>query len=42
LLNVATPFTAFTDSVPPTPEGLELIDTCAVEPVNEFPLASCN
>ena len=29
LLNVATPFTAFTANVPPTPVGLELIFTCA-------------
>ena len=42
LLNVATPFTAFAVNVPPTPAGPELIVTCAVDPANGFPLASCN
>jgi hypothetical protein len=42
LLNVATPFTAFTVSVPPTPAGVELIVTDAVEPVTTFPFSSCN
>jgi hypothetical protein len=42
LLNVTTPLTAFSVSVPLTPDGLELIVTCAEEPVNGFPLVSCN
>jgi hypothetical protein len=37
---VATPFTAFTVSVPPTPAGVELIVTEAVDPVNGFPFSS--
>jgi hypothetical protein len=39
LLNVATPFTAFTVSVPLTPAGVELIVTAAAE-VTRLPLAS--
>jgi hypothetical protein len=39
-LNVATPFTAFTVSVPLTPAGVELIVTCADDPVTRFPLVS--
>ena len=40
MLKVATPFTAFTVSVPLTPAGAELIVTEAVDPVNGFPFAS--
>jgi len=42
LLNVATPLTAFAVNVPLTPAGVELIVTCAVDPVIAFPLLSCN
>ena len=42
LLNVATPLIAFAVSVPLTPAGLELIVTCAVEPLSGFPFSSCN
>jgi len=40
LLNVATPFTALTVNVPPTPAGVELIVTEADDPVTRFPFAS--
>jgi hypothetical protein len=40
LLNVATPFTAVTVSVPPTPAGVELIVTDAEDPVTRFPFTS--
>ena len=40
MLNVATPFTALTVSVPPTSAGVELIVTCAEDPVSKFPFAS--
>jgi hypothetical protein len=39
-LNVATPLTAFAVSVPLTPAGVELIVTCAEDPVTRFPLLS--
>jgi hypothetical protein len=40
VLNVATPFTAFTVNVPPTPAGVEPIVTEADDPVTRFPFAS--
>jgi hypothetical protein len=40
LLNVATPFTAATVVVPPTPAAVEVIVIDAFEPVTTFPLAS--
>ena len=42
MLKVATPFTAFTVTVPLTPAGVELIVTEAVDPVIGFPFASSN
>ena len=42
MLNVATPLTAFAVSVPLTPAGVELMLTCAVDPVIAFPFSSCN
>src|SRR6266496_5647080 len=41
LLNVATPATAFTLSVPLTPGGVELMVIAAVDPVTTLPPASC-
>src|SRR5271165_5399431 len=40
LLNVATPLTAFAVNVPLTPDGVELMVTCAEEVVTRFPFAS--
>jgi hypothetical protein len=40
VLNVATPFTAFTVNVPLTPACVELIVTEAGDPVTRFPFAS--
>ena len=42
LLNVATPLTAFAVKVPLTPDGVELMVTCAVDPAIAFPFSSCN
>ncbi len=41
LLNVATPFTAAIVVVPPTPEGVEVMVTDAVDVLTRLPLASC-
>lgn len=40
LLNVATPLTEVTVNVPLTPAGVEVIVTCADEPVTGFPFTS--
>jgi len=42
LLKVATPLPEFAVNVPLTPAGVELMVTCAVDPVIAFPLLSCN
>ncbi len=41
LLNVATPFTAATVVVPPTPDGVDVIVTDAEDVLTRLPLASC-